>query len=203
MKKIKIYFISVLAACGLFISASAIPPMPPGPTDPVIDVADDAVYYSNLATNFINNATTQMNVAIQTINLQATALLSKFVGKFQGFMGGIFKKKQKLPSTKQIEESTVADIYDPVSVQSAMYPMFFQYPADCDDTTNHENMEDCKYYNAMRREFYEDTVIEIYTAVRELEKKFPEIETSMASLETALVAGKDGAEKPEKYCQSY
>ncbi|MBQ8464489.1 MAG: hypothetical protein IJ545_00600 [Alphaproteobacteria bacterium] len=197
MKKLKIYFLAVLAACGIFVSVSAIPPMPPGPPDPVIDVADDAVYYLNLATNVVNNATTQMNVVVQTMNLQATSLLSKFVGKFQGFMGGIFKKKQELPGTKKIEESTVADIYDPVSVQKAMYPMFFEYPADCDDTSDPENAKNCEYYKQMRSEFYEDTVIEIYTAVRELEKKFPEIEESIASLETSLAAGEKGAENPE------
>lgn len=197
MKKLKVYFISVLAACGLFYSASAIPPMPPGPVDPTIDPADDATYYLNVATNFVNNATTQMSVVTQTMNLQATSLLNKYVGKFQGFMGGMFKKKQELPATKKIEESTVADIYNPIDVQKAMYTMFFEYPAVCDDRSDQQNAQDCKDYDKMREEFYQDTIIEIYTAVRELEKKFPEIEDSIASLETALAEGKNGAEKPE------
>lgn len=196
MKKYKIYLISILTACTMAMSVGAILPPPPGPGSPTVDAADDAIFFVNSATAQIQNVTAQMSAYIQNINQQAKALMSKYVGKFTGFMGGIFKKKEKqpLPGNKEIEKSKIADIYDPIAVQEALYKMFFQYPVDCDDMSSVDNSGICNEYKKIAKEFYEDTVIEIYTSARELEKQLPSLEQSINSIEEAILSGKSGAE---------
>lgn len=51
-----------------------------------------------------------------------------------------------------------ADVYDPDSIEDAVQKLFFTYPA-------YEKFEKDKY-DAYRDKFYEDSIIEIYTASR-------------------------------------
>lgn len=165
--------------------------IPPGPLTPTIDAGNDAIFFLNSATAQLQNVTAQMSAYVQTVNQQAKAMLSSYVGKFSGFMGGIFKKpeKQALPGTKEIKESSVADIHDVASVQEAIYKMFLQYPVDCNDTSEPDNANICNEYKKMATEFYQDTVIEVYTTVREMEKSFDLFEQSINELEEALQKG--------------
>jgi len=200
MKKFKIknYLIAILAAVTITFSANAFL-LPPGPGTPTVAPIEDALFFLNTAQTAIQNATAQASAFVQNINQQAKALVEKYVGKFTGFMNGIFKKKEKqpLPGTKKIQESKVADIYDPASVQAAMYDLFFQFPADCTDTTDIENIKACENYKALAGEFYQDTIIELYTSTRELEKNFETLETSIKSIEENIASGQNGAESPE------
>ena len=121
MKKFKIknYLIAILAAVTITFSANAFL-LPPGPGTPTIAPVEDALFFLNTAQTAVQNATAQASACIQNINQQAKALVEKYVGKFTGFMNGIFKKKEKqpLPGTKKIQESKVADIFFIVSGRS-------------------------------------------------------------------------------------
>ncbi len=195
---IKKYLIAVLIACGISVSASAFL-LPPGPATPTVDPVTDVLFAINSAQTQVQNVTAQVSSKIQEINQKAKAMVSKYVGKFTGFMSGIFKKKEKqaLPGVKGIQKSKLVDYQNIEEVQTLMYKLFFQYPADCDDVSKPENVEACKAYKQMGQEFYEDTIIELYTSSRELEKQFPTIEKSITDLETALQEGKSGAESPD------
>ncbi|MFV0627073.1 MAG: hypothetical protein ACK5N8_06980 [Alphaproteobacteria bacterium] len=84
-------------------------------------------------------------------------------------------------AAKKITESKVADIYDEKSVSNAVYKLFLVQPS------SDEKMIIC--YNEQRELFYKDTVAEIYTIVREVEKKLPEIEKELAATEELLKNG--------------
>lgn len=195
---IKKYLIAVLIACGISVSASAFL-LPPGPGTPTVDPVTDILFVLNSAQTQVQNVTAQVSAQIQAINQKAKAMVSKYVGKFTGFMSGIFKKKEKqaLPGVKGIQKSKLVDYQNIEEVQTLMYKLFFQYPADCDDVSKPENVEACKAYKQMGQEFYEDTIIELYTSSRELENQFPTIEQSITDLETSLLEGKSGAENPQ------
>ena len=197
MKKIKLGLISVALTIIMVASVYAFIPPPPGPMTPTVDPVSNVVVFIDNASVAVQNTTAQASAYIQGINQKAKAMLSKYVGKFSGFMNGIFKKdkKQPLPGTKEISEAKVADIYDPVSVQKALYKMFLQMPVDC--SQGEENYQICEQYKLAALEFYQDTVIEIYTSSRELEKQFDTLETSINEVETALQEGKAGAESTD------
>ena len=89
------------------------------------------------------------------------------------------------------------DIFDPASVQAAIYELFFEYPVDCNDKDKPDNKLICQAYDNLAQEFYEDTIIELYTSTREFEKQFEMLENSINELETALNEGKKGAESPD------
>lgn len=192
------YIITLIIVCGINISANAFL-LPPGPMTPTVDPVSDVTFFMDTATTTIQNATAQASAYVQSINQKAKAALSKYTGKFTGFANGIFKKekKQPLPGTKEIKESKNFDIYDPASIQAAIYELFFEYPVDCNDKDKPDNKLICQAYDNLAQEFYEDTIIELYTSTRELEKQFEMLENSVNELETALNKGKNGAESPE------
>ncbi len=192
------YIITLIVVCGMNMSANAFL-IPPGPMTPTVDPVSDITFFMDTATTTIQNATAQASAYVQSINQQAKAALSKYTEKFTGFASGMFKKekKQPLPGTKEIKESKNFDIFDPVSVQAAIYELFFEYPVDCNDRDKPDNKLICQAYDNLAQEFYEDTIIELYTSTRELEKQFEMLENSVNELETALNEGKNGAESPE------
>lgn len=169
--------------------------LPPGPVTPTVDAPTDVTFslknvgstaqmYASQAQTYANNATKA-----------AKAAKKKYMDKFTGFMGGLFKKKEKqaIPGSKTIQESKVADIYDPESVKKAMYTLFLAYPADCEKDA--DNFSACVAYRAKGEEFYQDTVIEIYTSVRQLELEMPTLADQVEALSgTFSGAGGEGAE---------
>ena len=170
--------------------------LPPGPGTPTVDVISDVTFFMDTVSVNMQAVTAQAGAYMQTINQQAKATLSKYTGKFTGFMGGIFKKKEKqpLPGIKEIKESKKYDIYDKASIMEAVYELFFQYPVDCTKTEHEEYKMICQAYRDLAKEFYEDSIIELYASTRELEKKFDEIEQSINDLEATIREGKAGSE---------
>lgn len=197
--KIKIFIVAAILSISLSFEGKAFFSPPPGPTSPTIDVVSDVTFFLDTVTVNIQAVTAQAGAYMQTINQQAKATLSKYTGKFTGFMGGIFKKeeKQPLPGTKKIEESKKYDIYDKASIMEAVYELFFQYPVDCSRTDQEEYKMICSAYRDLATEFYQDSIIELYASTRELEKKFDEIEQSINELETTIREGKSGSEESD------
>lgn len=183
------------------VSAFLIPP-PPGPVSPTVDPGTDPMMILNSVTKQFQTVQAQASAYMQQLNQQAKAMFSNYVGKYKGFAGGIFKKKQKqdMPGSKKIQESKIANIQDPASVQEAMYTLFFEYPADCDAVSSSSSgktpRQMCDEYQIKASEFHQDTLIELYTAVRELEKQLPTLKQSVSDLENDLQSGNNGAEDP-------
>ncbi len=200
----KFYALFLLIAAFTYISpVMAFLPPPPGPVSPTVDPGTDPMMILNSVTKQVQTVQAQASAYMQQLNQQAKAMFSQYVGKFKGFAGGIFKKKQKqeLPGSKQIQKSKIANIEDPASVQEAMYTLFFEYPADCSDagsvsSSGKTPRQMCDEYQIKASEFHQDTLVELYTAVRELEKQLPTLKDSVNQLEQDLQAGNNGAEDP-------
>lgn len=199
MKKIsglKIMMLALLLSGGICFSAQAFL-LPPGPFTPTMDAPTDVGFtlknVGSAAQQLATQAQTFANTQVQALK----ALKKKYGDKFTGFMGGIFKKKEKqpIPGSKTIQKSKIADIYDPASVKKAIYTLFLAYPVNCNK--NSDNKGICLEYRHKGEEFYQDTVIEVYTSVRELEKQIPTLEAQVAQLSDTLRQGGDGAETGE------
>ena len=171
--------------------------LPPGPVSPTLDAPTDVTF------GLKNVGTTAQSVAAQAqaVANEATSKVKsvkkKFMDKFTGFMGGLFQKKEKisLPGTKTVKETEIADIYDADSVKKAMYQLFLAYPVDCD--AGPDEFKQCSDYRAKAEEFYQDTVIEIYTTVRQLEEELFTLRQEVDNLSSTFAggtAGSDGAE---------
>lgn len=185
----KIYFLVCMVIAGLGLSSfSALAILlPPTPVSPTTDPATDVSFYLKGVGSSATNVSAQASSYMQEQTKMVKAAKKKYTDKFSGFMGGMFKKKEKkaIPGSKTINKSKIADIYDPESVKKAMYKLFLAYP-----TTKKDKMA-C--YGAKRVEFYEDTVIEVYTSVRQLEIQLKEIEAEINGLTQTLVAGQGGS----------
>lgn len=169
--------------------------LPPGPVTPTVDAPTDVAFslknvgstaqmYASQAQTYANNATKAVKSAKK-----------KYMDKFTGFMGGLFKKKEKqaIPGSKTIQKSKIADIYDAESVKKALYTLFLAYPVDCEKDA--DSFASCVAYQAKAEEFYQDTVIEIYTSVRQLELEMATLEQQTETLKATFSgAGGDGAE---------
>ena len=67
------------------------------------------------------------------------------------------------------------------------------YPIDCDK--NAENFAACAAYKQKAEEFYQDTVIEIYTSVRLMEQTMAELTAEVENLSSTFTGvGGGGAE---------
>ncbi len=191
----KTLFLLVVSLCLNFsLSGSSVAFfLPPGPVSPTVDGPTDIQFslkgVGSAATNIQAQASTYMQEQTKLIK----AAKKSYLDKFTGFMGGLFKKKEKkaIAGTKEIKETQIADIHDPESVYKAMYKLFLAYPSKKQDLMS------C--YRGKSVEFYQDTVIEVYTSVRQLETQLKELEAEINKLPETLVAGKgeEGAESNE------
>lgn len=196
MKRIfwpKIIVLSCLISFGISFSAQAFL-LPPGPVSPTLDAPTDVGFTLKNVGSGAQQLAAQAQAFANTQVQNLKALKKKYGEKFTGFMGGIFKKKEKqpIPGSKTIMKSKIADIYDPASVKKAFYTLFLAYPYDCNK--NSENQGACLGYREKSEEFYQDTVIEVYTSVRQLETQIPTLEAQVIELSDKLRNGSDGAE---------
>lgn len=161
MKKIrnKFLFTAVFCGCLLYSTMSqafllsflkGVPPVP------VFDPG-------SLATQLPNNVTATLN-QVATLNSKLKKIkLSNLKSQLSKYLDKLDKSEVKIPGTKELTESSVADIYDEVSIREAYKKLFFTYPSD------DIHIQNC--YKKEGVEFFNDTVIEAFTAVRELEKE--------------------------------
>lgn len=139
------------------------------PGSMVTQVPNTIKSYANKVTTFANKI------------VKATLQAYKSI---QDFFKNLFSKKStKIPGTKEIKKSKVADIEDEASIRSAFQKLFFQYPS-LDPTVQSKYQEE-------GQEFYEDTIIESFTAVRELEKQLGALDTKIAEAKTQYTKADD------------
>lgn len=78
-------------------------------------------------------------------------------------------------------------------MKKALYTLFLAYPVDCEKDA--DSFAACVAYKEKAEEFYQDTVIEIYTSVRLLEQEMPNLAVQVESLSATFSGGGgDGAE---------
>ena len=181
-----IFFLIVAAALFSFAAPKSHALFFPGPGDPTLDAPTDVGFTLKNVGAYASTAASTANNVMQEQVKYTKALKKKYTDKYSGVSigGGKDKKKKAVPATKTIKKSKVADIYKPTSVKKAFYKLFLAYP----DTNEDVNAA----YRAKATDFYNDTVIEIYTSVRELEKEMAELTASVNNLTNDLVAGDGG-----------
>ena len=131
----------------------------------------------SMATQVVNGVNATLNKVSTIANKVVKGTLNKLKALVDKFTSRFNKKEEtKIPGTKEIKESKIADIYDENSIRPAFQKLFFEYPSD------QERIQ--LQYDDKRREFYDDTIIEAFTAVRELEKNLVAIDKRIATAGT-------------------
>lgn len=130
----------------------------------------------NTVASVANKVATYANKAIKA-TLQAYKSLEDF------FKNLFSRKKTKIPGTKVIKESKVVDVADEAAIRDVFPTLFFRYPS--------EDPDEQLAYEHEGQEFFEDTIIEAFTAVRELEKKILEIDTQIVTAEKEYTKAED------------
>ncbi len=130
----------------------------------------------NTVASVANKVTTYANKAIK-----ATLQVYKSIEDF--FKNLFSRKKTKIPGTKVIKESKVVDVSDEEAIREIFPELFFRYPS--------ENPDEQLMYEREGQEFFEDTMIEAFTAVRELEKKMIELDTQIVTAEKEYTKADD------------
>ena len=131
-----------------------------GPTVlPMPDFPEEAATVGKGVQETVLSAKKLQTATQNTINNTRAALNSVFNFDFKAVTDGTQNPGQmEIVSCKVGDIS--ADVYDPDSIEDAVQKLFFTYPA-------YEKFEKDKY-DAYRDKFYEDSIIEIYTASRQL-----------------------------------
>lgn len=181
-----IFFLMVFAALFSFAASKSHALFFPGPGDPTLDAPTDVTFTLKNVGAYASTASSAANNVMQEQVKYTKALKKKYTDKYSGISlgGGKDKKKKAVPASKTIKKTKVADIYKPTSVKKAFYKLFLAYP----DTKEEVNAA----YRAKATEFFNDTIIEIYTSVRELEKEMAELTASVNNLTNDLVTGDGG-----------
>lgn len=186
MRKLKIYLLAILTVCFLSGPVKAfLPPCPVLPPCPDIDAGTDVQEVLSAVQTQAQNIQAQMTAYMQQINQQAKAMFDSYMDKAKAFVGGIYKnaRKKALAGVKELKKSKIAKDTDPMSVQEAMYKLFFQYPVDCQDKNKPENVDICRGYQDKAKEFHQDKVIEIYTLARQMEADLEKLEQAVKDID--------------------
>lgn len=130
----------------------------------------------NTVASVANKATTYANKAIKA-TLQAYKSVEDF------FKNLFSRKETKIPGTKKIKESKVVDVSNEEALRNVFPTLFFRYPSNDPD----EQLA----YQREGQEFFEDTMIEAFTAVREMEKKLTTIDQQIVTAEQEYTQASD------------
>lgn len=193
MKKLDLFSIFFLAFLAVFFLLTAQNSYAflgiPGPLTPTIDGPTDVGFSLKTVGSTTSAVTSGVNNFTQEMTSKVKAAKKKFTDKFTGVFDKLGDKKKKaVPASKTIAKTQIADIYQPTSVKKAFYKLFLANPD--------KNSDINAAYRAIATDFYNDTLVEIYTSVRELEKEMAALTAKVNGLTDTLVAGGggDGAE---------
>ncbi len=131
-----------------------------GPTVlPMPDFPEEAATVGKGVQETVLTAKKLQTATQNTINNTRAALNSVFNFDFKALTDGTQNPGQMEIVSCEVGDIS-ADVYDPDSIEDTVQKLFFTYPA-------YEKFEKDKY-DAYRDKFYEDSIIEIYTASRQL-----------------------------------
>lgn len=175
-------------------SAFAFMYMPSFAPLPEFDASNDVVVAAKSA---MKKGRTIVDQAQQTKDEMTGTI--KSAGEFtsMGTDGSSFDKpndEPNLPGARTIAKSNIADISDPASVASGFITINLTYPMELFELFSSEQREGLvERYNKNRVEFANDTMMELYLAVRDLEEnRLPQMKSELETLSDCFVKGKDG-----------
>ncbi len=174
MRKLKSIFLSLSAAALFSVLApqSAQTLMfPPMPFDITTDIPNNVLKKINDVTAKKRKVQSKVNEIKQDALSAQKALKEGYLPEFseQSALGQELEKP--VPGTRTIEECKDIDNQDYNSVKNGIYELFMQYPGS--------TAEEQAAYAAKRREFYQDTLMEVYVSSRKLEERLKGIENKL------------------------
>ncbi len=170
------------------VAAHAFLPLPPGPVTPTIDPPGDA-------TLGIEGAVKKTKAMIdEGQRIQSETLEKIKSGEFIPFKLDIsfFHKEKDEPNiavAKTISPSTVADIKDEASIVEAFHKLFLTYPQDVIDLFPNNPNAVKKAYRDKAVEFSNDSMLEMYIVVRDLEEHMAALKKEYDTLTSCYVKG--------------
>lgn len=159
---------------------------------PVIEALSTSSELAKTISTAATKAMAEVDKKMQEIGNAYTSLSFDFLSKF-----GLRLPNKPTAGTKKLEIPSVANPYKEAEVKKAIYKLFLQYPS--------HDIPTQVLYREEAREFYDDSVIEAYSAAREVELY---LATDVAAKFAKLVknlhdAGGEGASNPEAKNEAY
>lgn len=190
MRKYGIRILSTFFLAALpFSGADAIMMPPVLPTSPSIDFGGDAM----LTAEGIAKKTLVVVDEAQRVQGEVISSLKSIDLKFPFKLDvSLFAKKGDgmwITSARKIEKSKIADITDEDSIVEAFYELFLTYPTDIIAEFPHNPEAVKKAYKDKSVEFGNDTMVEMYITVRELEERMQALKEEYESLRVCYVEG--------------
>lgn len=153
----------------------------PAPVIPMPDFADEAAQILDATLETAATAQKTITNTKATITNINQAKNSVFNFNFTSLVDGKVNPGQLEIEACKVKDISV-DIYDRASIETAVQKLFFQYPS--------ADITEKQVYEEQARNFYEDSLVEIYTASRQLQQDV--IERVDPTLEEAEKCLKDG-----------
>ena len=190
MRKYGIRILSTFFLAALSFSEAYAFMMPPVlPTSPSLDFGGDAM----LTAEGIAKKSLAVVDEVQRVQGEVISSLKSVDLKFPFKLDtSLFAKKGDgmwISSARKIEKSKIADITDEDSIVEAFYELFLTYPTDIIAEFPHNPEAVKQAYRNKSVEFGNDTMVEMYITVRELEEKMQTLKEEYESLRTCYVEG--------------
>ena len=175
MRKIK-YYISVFLTITLVMSSAPA----------------NAQLVAGVSFDFLGDAAAAITPVFeqaQTVKDQVIVKVREKITSFKASLSKYFKKRknvaEKVPGTKGFAEDSSVDIYDYDAVKAAFTELFLQYPSDKKEIKDK--------YELMAQNFYYDTIVEIYTASKQMEKQLDSLREDRDNFASGLLGDKGSA----------
>ena len=161
---------------------------------PVIEPASTASQLGKTISMALTEVKALYNKASQVISNKYTAKYFKFATRFLDKISGFTNMvgtKLMMPAASLEEELGVEDLnHDETGVKRAIYRLFLEYPSD--------DILIQLAYRKKAHEFYDDTIIDVYSGSRELGRYLEgDVASKFADLHEKLKKGENGAQESD------
>ena len=151
---------------------------------PTIDGVTDALFGTEIVGSTMSNANTGLIMEVQGNIQDIKAKYKEYANDYEGVM---LKDKAPLEGTRTITSSEKSDIKDPSTTKRAVYDLFLAAPSN--------DFYEQRDYQAQSIRFYQDTLIEVNTAVNRLEQEYNDnLKEKISNMSDDLLSGENGAE---------
>ena len=176
--------LSSLFAAVTLMTASSAQALFLGPGTPTLDGVTDALFGTEIVGSTMNNVNTGLIMKVQGEIQDIKAKYNEYKNDYEGVM---LKEKAPLEGTRTIKRSSKANPADPQETRRAVYDLFLAEPS-----TDFFEQRD---YQAQATRFYQDTLIEVNTAVNRLEQEYNNnLKEKINQMSEDMLTGENGAE---------